>query len=254
MTRRVSAALAAVAFILVACGGPAAPALTDPKEILTQSVMSLKDIKTISISGKLEGQVAVPDMGSMPLDNTTMSLAADIAAKKASVVLDAPSFLGTKVEAIVIDQAAWYKIAGPLAALAGADPTGKYTKVDTGAAASAAPVDPTDPQKAIDELRKALDELPSAPTKQADEKCGDVDCYHVNIALTGDQLAEMGTAGAEGFSLTFDVWSRKDNLRPAKLVFAMNGGEQGTVTATFDMTYDGTVTVTEPPADQVVTP
>lgn len=254
MTRRLLAALAALAFVLVACGAPAAPALTDPKEILSQSVLSLKNVKTIDVKGTLTGTVNAAQMGSLPLDGTTIAMALDIAAKKASFVLDAPSFLGTKVDALLIDKAAYYKVAGPLAGFVGADPTGKYTKVDAGAAASSAPVDATDPQKAIDELKAALDKLPSPPTKQADERCGDTDCYHVNVAVTGEQLAQLGAVGAEAFSFTFDIWSRKNDLRPAKFVLGFDGGDQGAVTATFDLTYDGAVTIEAPPDDQVVTP
>lgn len=253
MTRRLFSVLAVLALALVACASPAAPALTDPKEILTQSVQSLKDVKTIDIKGSLTGSVTAEGMGSIALDGTTLAMAMDIAAKKASLTLDAPSFLGTKVEAIVIDKTAWFRILGPLASMAGGDATGKFTKTDVSSFGADTPADPAAVQKSVDELKAALDKLPSAPTKEADEKCGDTDCYHVKFALTSDQLAQLGAseAGTMPFSMTFDYWARKNDLRPAKIALGVDAQTQGSVTATFDMTYDGTITVNEPPADQV---
>lgn len=253
MTRRLFSALAVLALALVACSSPAAPALTDPKEILSQSVLSLKDVKTIDIKGSLSGSVTQEGMGTIALDGTTLAMAMDIAAKKASLTLDAPSFLGTKIEAIVIDRTAWFRILGPLASFAGADASGKFTKTDVGEVGTSTPADPAEIQKTVDELKAALDKLPSAPTKEADEKCGDTDCYHVRFSLTSEQLAQMGAAEASTVpgSITFDYWARKNDLRPAKIALGVDAEAQGSVTMTFDITYDGTITVNEPPADQV---
>ena len=43
--------------------------------------------------------------------------------------------------------------------------------------------DVTDPAAAVNQLQDALAKLP-APVKQADEKCGDQDCYHVTLTVT----------------------------------------------------------------------
>jgi hypothetical protein len=256
MTRRLFVLLWALALVLVACGAPAAPALTDPKEILTQSVLSLKDVKTLDLKGTLTGSVQAEGMGAIPLDGTTFSLAMDVAGKKLRALVDAPAFLGTKAEAILLDTTAYYKVAGPLASFVGADAGGKFTKVDAGAMTDTASTSPADVQKQIDELKAALDKLPSPPTKQADEKCGDADCYHINIALSSEQLQQMGAseAGAIEFSMTVDYWARKNDLRPAKIAFGIDAGAQGAVTATFDLTYDGAITVEAPPADQIANP
>jgi hypothetical protein len=253
MTRRLLSALAVLVLALTACSSPAAPALTDPKEILSQSVLSLKDVKTIDIKGSLTGSVTQEGMGTIPLDGTTLALAMDVIGKKVSFTLDAPSFMGTKVEAIVIDQTAWFRILGPLASFAGGDTTGKFTKSDIGDTGSDTPADPAQLQKSVDELKAALDKLPSAPTKEADERCGDTDCYHVKFSLTSEQIAQMGAseAGAVPGSFTFDYWARKNDLRPAKIALGVDAEAQGSLTATFDITYDGTITVNEPPADQV---
>src|SRR5919199_2330322 len=104
MPRRLLALLAVVGMLaVVACqGAPAAPALTDPKEILTQSVLSLKNVKTVQIKGDLTGSVQIPNSGSIDLKGTTLSLDADIAGKKAHVNVSIPSFMGTSAEAIVL--------------------------------------------------------------------------------------------------------------------------------------------------------
>ena len=50
---------------------------------------------------------------------------------------------------------------------------------------------------------------------------------------------------------TIDIWSRKSDLRPAKIQISVTSPESGTVGATFDFKYDVTVNVSAPPADQV---
>ena len=47
------------------------------------------------------------------------------------------------------------------------------------------------------------------------------------------------------------VWSRKNDLRPAKLAFGIDAGAQGTGTLTFTITYDQALTIAAPPADQI---
>src|SRR6185312_9920756 len=104
----------------------------------------------------------------------------------------------------------------------------------------------------IDELNKFLNQPGVAPTKQADEKCGDKDCYHVSLNLTSDQLSGvtsgLGSAAPSGTG-TVDVWVQKTDMRPAKLTIAANAGDQGTVNVTTTLSnYDQPVTI-NPPAD-----
>ncbi len=69
MTRRFAlilvALLATTSLVLAACGAqtPALPALTDPKEILTETVLSLKDLKTVEFTGTFTGSLTLPEMG-----------------------------------------------------------------------------------------------------------------------------------------------------------------------------------------------
>jgi hypothetical protein len=261
MPRRLLALIAVLGLlVVVGCqGAPAAPTaapLSDPKDILARSVLSLKDVRTVQIKGGLTGTATIPGSGSIDLKDTTLDLAVDVPGKKAHIGLSAPSILGTAADVIAVDNAVYLKITGPLAGMAGADPTGKYKKTAINAAASGDPGEiASDPQKAIDEFKAGLDKLP-APTKLADEKCGDKDCYHVNVKVTDKDLAALNPStasslGGTPFTLNIDIWPQKSDLRPAKIGFTVDAGATGTFALTLTMTYDQPVTITAPPADQV---
>jgi hypothetical protein len=251
MSRRLTLFLALLAsFVLTACAAvPQAPAITDPKEILVRSVTSLQSVKTMSIRGVFSGSMVAEGMGNIDLSSVTLQFAADMPGKKARLQLDAPSIAGTNIDLIVVEDAVYMKVLGLLGAFIGGDASGKYMKIPAGT--GAVPEEATNPLEAIAELRTAIDELPNPPTKLADERCGDTDCYHVQIAV---DAADLGTLPVEGAALggaTFDIWSRKNDLRPAKLGLSVDAGDQGRVNATFEISYDGSVDISAPPADQV---
>ena len=256
VTRRFALMLVALAstasLVIGACSSPpAAPALTDPKEILTQTVLSLKDVKTVEVTGSLTGTLEAAELGgTLDLSTVKISTAVDIPGQKAKINVDAPTIMGTKIDAVLVDGAAYYKIDGLLSSMVGGTP-GKYTKTDV-PKASGGVTDPAELAKQIDEFKAALDKLPTPPTKAADEKCGDQDCYHVTLKVTAAEIASLGgdTSQFDG-DVTADIWSRKNDLRPAKLSFSMTSSQFGTVGITFDLKYDVSVTVEAPPADQV---
>jgi hypothetical protein len=257
VTRRFALILVALAsttsLVLAACSStPAAPALTDPKEILAQSVVSLKDVKTVEITGSLTGKLEAAELGgTLDLSTTKISAVIDITNQKAKVSVDAPSIMGTKVEAVLLDGWAYYKIDGLLSSMAGGTP-GKYTKVEVPTSSGEPVTDPAEVSKAVDEMKAALDKLPTPPTKGADEKCGDQDCYHVTMKVTAAEMKSLGgDVDAFDGDVTVDLWSRKNDLRPAKLSFSMTSSQFGTIGMSFDLKYDGAVSVEAPPADQV---
>ncbi len=260
MLRR-SAALIAVLAVLVAACGPTAPALTDPKEILSKSALALKDVKTIHLQIDLSGKVTADLMGTgsksqLDLAGTTATLDMDVAGQKLKATGLAPAFLNTGGEVIVADGAVYYKLTGPLA-----QGNTMYSKIPIPAGAieapsgSASPVASMNPQVAIDEINKALAKLPTPPTKLADEKCGDVDCYHISIHLSPEDLAKLSSPAPlpsdSAADITIDVWTRKNDLRTAKMTMAVKAGDQANVTVTMTATYDGAVSIAAPPADQV---
>jgi hypothetical protein len=250
MPRRLLMLLALVASLaVVACSNtPAAQALTDPKEILTKSIASLANVKTATIKGTFSGSINAAETGAFDLSTLKVDLAVDIPAKKTRVQVDAPTLMGTNLDMIVADGNVYLKVVGPLASFVGADATGKYTKTASGATV---PTEATDPTKAIEEVRAGLDKLPKAPEKLADERCGDQDCYHVKLALTGADLATLGAGDGEIGNVSLEVWSRKNDLRPAKISFTLDMAAQGTVSGTFEFTYDQGVNISAPPADQI---
>jgi hypothetical protein len=259
VTRRplllIASIAAVLALVIGACSNAAsqAPALTDPKEILTQSVLSIKDVKTVEIVGALSGKLDVAELGgSLDLSSTTIAAAADIPNQKAQVKIDAPTLLGTKLDAIVVDGVAYVKIDGPLAGMAGLE-AGKYVKQDVPEASDKPVTDPAELDKQIDEFQKQLDELPNPPTKEADEKCGDQDCYHVQIKASAEDMKELDPqAGSMTGDVTIDWLARKSDLRPAKLTISIATPDMGTLGITLDFKYDGSVNISAPPADQVV--
>jgi hypothetical protein len=196
-------------------------------------------------------------MGALDLSTTTLSAALDIPGKKGKLNLDAPSVLGTKVDAILLDNVSYVKITGLLAGMAGMTPD-KYTKSDLpsqSADPSASTGDAAQVAQAVTKLNDALSKLPTPPTKGADQACGDQQCYVVTLKVTSSDLQSLApsaatTVGGTG-DLSLDIWTRKNDLRPAKIVFAITSPDIGTVGITLDLKYDGSVSVDAPPADQI---
>jgi hypothetical protein len=254
MLRRLAFLIAGAAIVVGACssGAPAAPALTDPKEILTKSVTTLKDVKSFHLKADVGGEVKI-DLtgqgsagGALDLQGTTAEGDVDIANKKAKIAFAAPALFGVTGEIIQIGNDTYTKIS-----LLG----DKYTKTTSEADDPAAAAG--DPQKAIQELSDFLNKPGVAPTKLPDEKCGDKDCYHVQLTLTGEELGSVGgvipgASGAPEGSGTIDLWVQKNDLRPAKLTLALDLEEMGNVNVTVAFSaYDVPVTIEAPPADQV---
>jgi hypothetical protein len=252
---RVGALVATLAIVLGACNSaPAAPALTDPKDIVTKAVVSVKDVKTFEFTGSFTGSVTGTALGAIDLSSITMTGSVDIANKKAKFALDAPSLLGTKAEAIVIDQTAYYKVSGPLAVSLHAT-ADKYTKAPLSSSSSDPVSQVTDVTKLTADVQAQLDKLPTPPVKQADEKCGDQDCYHVTMTVTPADMQKLGsTSTALDGNLVLDVWTRKSDYRPAKVAISATTSAMGTFGVTLNLSYDVSVSVAAPPADQVVTP
>jgi hypothetical protein len=247
------ALMAVLSLVLSACASApqAAPSLTDPKEIVTKGVTSLTGVKTFEFTGSFSGSVTVPQMGALDLSKVTMSGAIDVANKSLKFNLKAPTVLGTEIDALVVGNAAYYKVEGMLAAMLGGTP-GKYTKADVPTASDDPVAAATDITKAVAELQALLSKLPTPPTKAADEKCGTQDCYHVTMLVTAADLKAIDpTAAAMDGDVTFDIWTQKSDYRPAKLSFSATSAEVGTVGMTLELKYDVPVSVTAPPADQI---
>ncbi len=240
---RRAALLAALAILVTACGGGGAPPIEDPKEILVKAVEALQQAKSFQTRADLSGSVPLDLTGTgsgQPLDisGATLEGVFDVANERARVSFSVPTLLNTTGELIVVDKIAYVKVSlvGP-----------KYQKFDATKGANGLDV-PADPKATLDEMRKGLDELKTPPQKLANERCGDTDCYHVQIPF---DPSEMGL-GAQNAKATLDVWVRTNDLRPAKLTFAADAGANGKATIAVELFgYDEAVAIEAPPADQV---
>jgi hypothetical protein len=259
MPRRFLFVVAIVATLLAACGGTASqPALTDPKDILAHGVSSLQGLKTVHIKGTLSGKVdpgALSGTGSgvtMDLSGSTLEGDLDVADVEGHFTVAVPALLGFSAELVATGGNAYVKTS--------LSPDGKFHKVDTSSITSGLPLpslptaaspDASAVAAAIDQVKAALDKLTTPPTKLADEKIGDQDCYHVQFKISAADMPQASASLGSG-SVTVDVWTRKSDYRPARITIAVDAGTQGNLTGTVDFTnYDAPVVVPAPPADQI---
>jgi hypothetical protein len=261
--------VAVVALVVVACGGSSAPALTDPTDILVQSLGTLEDATSVSLKLTVDGALPADALGgllpggspgsggtggTLDIGGTTVEGDIDIANQEAKLEFAVPAMLNTTGEVIVADGKVYVKAsllgdkyqAFDLADLGGMVPGLPSPSASASPGASAT----TDPSE---ELRKALGELTTPPAKLPDERCGDTDCYRVQVKLDSADAAPLASLapGVTG-AATVDVWVRKNDLRPAQVTIAADAGTEGNVTATLTLSdWNATVDITAPPADQV---
>ncbi len=269
MTHRARATLVALmtlgALAAAACGGGStAPALTDPKEILVKSVETTQKAKSVHLRLDVSGKLALGDLGglfgglpgsssaptaspgsggSIDVTGTSAEGDVDVARGRVRIGFTAPSLLNLTGEIIAVDQEAYLKVS-----LLG----DKYQKLGGSGATSPSP-SPTDPAAMLDDLRTQIDKLKTPPTKLADEKCGDTDCYHVQVKLDSTDAAPLASLapGMTGTG-TLDVWVRKNDLRPSQLVLVADAGTSGNLKLTVTLSgWDSSVDIQAPPADQV---
>lgn len=242
------ALLVAAAIVVGACGGNAAPALTDPAEILTKAVEAMQKAKSFHLAATVDGTFSADLTGSgqpseLSLTGTTLSADIDIANKKARLDMAVPALLGMTAEVIVVGEDTYTKTSF----------TGdKYQKSSSGDAGI--PVDATDPEKALKDLQEWLKKPEIAPTKAADASCGSKTCYKVEIDLTADEIkALMPEAGEMGDgNVVLTILVEKDTLRPTSLALTFSATELGELTVTLTLSkWDEAVTIEAPPADQV---
>jgi hypothetical protein len=249
------ALVTSLSLVLAACNSaPAvtmAPALTDPKAIVHEGAASLAKARSLEFTGTFTGSLQAPGLGRFDLTTVKLAGAFDVATKAVRVNLDAPSLLGTRFDAIVIGDTAYYRVAGALAAVLSGS-ADKYTRVGLSGAVGDPMTAITDVAKLVAQVDTVLAALPLPLTKAPDEACGDVECYHVTVGLTGEQLGLIDPAATIDGSATIDVWTRKLDYRPAKIALSVVSADLGTVGMTIELRYDAAVSVVAPAADQIV--
>src|SRR5664279_4305143 len=270
MLRRFPVLFAILAIVVAACGGssasPAAAALSDPTAILTSTTGSLQNLKSVHFKVAVTGHVnpgaltgssdATPAPGASPalldLSGTTVEGDLDLANKSLQVAISVPTIFGLSANVIEIGGIAYIKssLTGP-----------QFSKLDTTALTSALPIPslglsasphPAAASAVISALDAELAKLP-APTKLADETVNGQDSYHVQEKVASTDVPQAsGLLGGTTGTLTVDVWTSKADLRPTRIVLAIDAGSDGSLALTVDLTnYDAAVTIAAPPADQV---
>ncbi len=258
MTRRLSPilALAAIfALVLTACngGGSTAPALTDPKEIVTAGLQATQAAKSVHLDLTLDGTVSVAlpigGSGATPINLTGSTASADVdfAKPAAKATFAVPAMLGLAGEVIAVDGKTYIKttLTGPL-----------YQE----SAAGAAPVDPSKVSGLSDNLGDILFQDGVQLVKGEDVACGSKQCYTVTAHLTPENLGTTAARGVSGLpvdltgaTLDLTIHVEKDlphHLAGVTAVVTMADASKLTAELTASK-WDEPVTVTAPAADQV---
>jgi hypothetical protein len=256
VTRRLALLpFALIAIVSLAAGActpppPPAPALTDPKDIVAKGVTSLADIRTFEFTGTFSGTVNASQLGSFDLTTAQMKGSVDLANQAVKFSLDAPTVVGTKIDAIVVGGTLYYRIAGLLAPFVGGN-ADQYTKVAVPTASLDPAVAALNMPTLVASLQEWLGRLPTPLTRAADDTCGGADCYHVTTTLSGAQLQTLDARAALDGAVTVDLWTRKSDYRPGKLTISVASPSLGTFGATVEINYDVAVSVSAPGVDQI---
>ena len=282
MHRRLLALVAMAVVAIAACSsGSSATPIADPADIVGQSLDALSKAQTVHVKADVTGTVPfdlsslmsggsgtpAASGGSMDLSGSYIEATVDINGKKGSITVSLPVLLGLKADVIMDGDTSYTRVN-----LMG----DTWTKSVSSPEPGASPSPSQDAATMAAGLKKALSAQGVTTEKLADEKCGDVDCYHVKItapasALSGDASGllsglggglgglaggltaspEPGASPIVGGDVTIDWWAQTSDLRPVKVVLVVDaGGAPITVTAVMD-SYDKAVTVSPPPASQV---
>ncbi len=256
MITRPRGALLAAAFtaLVAACGTiPTAPALTDPREIVTAALTSTENAKSVHLAATVDGEatVALPIGGGTgtPLDLTGTTATADVdfvkPAARATFALKAG--LSLNGEVIAIDGKTYLKsgLTGPL-----------YQE----SAAGAGLFDPSMVGDVIDNLGDLLLAPGVNLVKGGDVACGSKQCYTVSAELTAADLGTTGSGALDGLPVnlagaTLKLTIRVETDLPHHLagvtaVLSQPDGAEVTVDVTASK-WDEAVTISAPPADQV---
>jgi len=255
-------ALAIGSMALGACQ-PSPPAISDPKQILVQSLQAFQKAKTVHLAATLDGALPVNTSGSttpITIDGTTADADVDVAGNRLHATFKIPALFGLAGDVIEAGGASYLKttftgpkyIAGP-----GGLPGGGGLASPVGSSASA---------DQVASLRAFLDESGVTVQKNTDAQCGSRTCYQVTVTVpagaAGSSSAEPAGSLLPGLpslpidlsnaSLTVVVTVEKDTLRPVTVSATAALGAEQTLRATLTISnWDTAVAIEAPPADQV---
>ncbi len=247
----VVAVVALVAIVAAGCGGPATPALSDPKAILRAGIAGLEAGKTFHVDGTATGKFVLSLGGSagtgsgapIALDGSTISGDADLPGKRATLSVAIPALLNVKADVIGVDGVVYTHV--PLLG------SGGWTRQPVAGSVFAGLADPA---TLLEGLPAALDRPGFTPRTLSNERCDDADCYAVAFTIPAAEVAGGASPAAAlpgglvlgDISVTALV--RIDAPRLVKLSFDVPAGAGGTVNVALALSKFGDpVTIEAPP-------
>ena len=246
--RRLIPIFAASALLLAACGqsAPPTPAL-DANQIITKGLEATTKLQSLHLDVALDGQLTLPQLGGVRLSDSTLGGDLDLARKLAHLTFSLPKLFGLAGEVIVTGPATYIKTT-----LTGA----KWQKQDNTTGGSIPEVQ--DPTKALAELGTFLKKDGVEARKLADAKCGDANCYQVELtipsALLDGAAVSAGTSASEviGDALVLNLQFDREKLYLTTVSTSIDNAQAGTFSATISLSgFDQPVTISEPPASDV---
>ena len=267
------AALAVAATLVVAaCGGSSAtpgftgPLLSDPQEILARGLSALNDARTFHLDGQLSGTLNADLTGSgttsaIDLKGTSLSADVDVPNERAKLSIKVPALFALTIDYIQIgpDTYSRNSLDGPTwthtSQAASSSPAPSTARGE-----SASPAGSAGPSPSLDlvgQLTEALANLPNPPTKGSDVPCGSKTCYSISIVVplssAGDDPLGLPIPSAATASVSADLHIEQDTLLPVAATVVIDAGTTGTFTLALTLSaFDQPVTISPPPADQVV--
>jgi hypothetical protein len=245
---------AAVAVLVSACnGGNLAPALTDPKAIVTAALKATEAARSVhldaTVSGTADVTLPIGGSGSTPIDvtGTTATADVDFARPAAHASVAVPALLNFSGDLIAVDGKSYLKtsLGGSLYGVS---------------ASPGAATDPLQVSGIVDNLGDLLLKDGVDLAKGADVTCGSKQCYTVTADFTAAQLGLTGPLGAAGASVDLSGATLKLTVRVEKdlpyhlagLIAVVTMADASSLTAEVTASkWDQPVTVVAPPTDQV---
>jgi len=246
--RALLAAVVLLGLVAAACGGQAAPALSDPKQILEAGISGLQTAKTFHVDGTATGKLVLSLGGStgsgapISLDGSTITGDGDLFGKRASLSLAVPALFNVTADVVAIDAVVYARVP-----LLGSGGWTRQAGTDSIFGLLA------DPAAALAQLGAFLARPGVAPRTLSNEHCDDADCYAVAFTIPAAQITGGNpAAGLPGGLVLGDVavtaLVRTDTPRLVKLSFDVPLGAGGTVNVALSLSKIGDpVTITPPP-------
>lgn len=245
---RISPIIAAAVLLLAACSS-AGPAISDPREIMTQGLEATADLTSVHVVIGVDGTATLPEMGGgqMNLAGTTLEGDLDIANSEAHLTFAVPSLLGLSGEVIQVGPDTYVKTSM----------TGTTWSKST-ASATDPLAEGMDPTQALAELRSFLDTDGVELDKLDDTDCGDRTCYAVRLTVPASVLADTGTATGVspgdlvGDALVLDLLFDRQDLWLTQVSTELSAATVGELTLRLTLSaFNEDVSIQAPPPDEV---